>query len=414
MPDMKKPSRSAWEATLSIVEQLRGAGHAALLAGGCVRDRLLGREPQDYDVVTDAHPDRVCALFPKARLVGVQFGVVVVQRFGHAIEVATFRSEGTYSDGRRPDAVVFGDERADALRRDFTVNGLFYDPAANRVIDHVNGQSDLKAGILRTIGDPDVRFAEDHLRMLRAVRIAARLGFAIDPPTSEAIQRLAHHLRSISPERIWMELEQILTEPTRARGWKLLCSLGLRAHLCSEWPVDAQGDAMAELRLALFPDRPIDPGLALSAVVAELDSHRIEAMGRSLHLSNELIDTTQWLIANLNRARRAAALEAADFKPLRASSRWPLLLELLRADLHAKGEDFLAFEAARQRGSAMTAEEAAPPALVSGADLIQLGMTAGPALGEVLREVYRAQLNERISTKAEGLAMARELSRNAE
>ncbi len=266
---MTSPRPDAWEATLSIMDSLRAAGHVALLAGGCVRDRLLGRIPNDYDVATNALPERVRELFPKARLVGVKFGVVLVHRFGHDIEVATFRSDGTYLDGRRPDQVTFGDDREDALRRDFTINGLFYDPFADRVIDYVAGQADLNARVIRTIGDPDIRFAEDHLRMLRAVRLSARLDFTIDPQTAAAISRLCANLRAISPERVWMELEQILTEPTRSEGWRLLNALGLRANLSSEWPIDLKADSLAEKRLNALPLETVDAGLALAAALPD-------------------------------------------------------------------------------------------------------------------------------------------------
>jgi poly(A) polymerase len=407
---MNAPQRHAWNAALSVMDSLRSAGHVALLAGGCVRDRLLGRAPKDYDVATEARPDRVRELFPSARLVGAKFGVVLVQRFGHNIEVATFRSDGTYTDGRRPDEVTFGDAREDALRRDFTINGLFFDPVSDTVIDYVDGQTDLQAHIIRTIGDPEIRFAEDHLRMLRAVRLSSRLGFAIDPNTAAAISRLGAKLRAISPERIWMELEQILSEPTRGAGWRLLETLGLRAHLSSDWSVDPVADSIARGRLDALPQVGVDAGLALAAALPDCEPPRLEVICRSFRLSNQLTDQVLWLKQNLAGAHRAASMEVADFKPLRASASWPLLLELLRVDLIARGRDLDVYEVAKRRGETISQLDAAPPALVTGDDLLALGFPAGPLLGEILRAVYRAQLNETIRSRDEGIAVARKVA----
>jgi|CXWL01.1.fsa_nt_gi poly(A) polymerase len=407
---MNAPRRSAWDATLSVMDSLRAAGHVALLAGGCVRDRLLGRVPNDYDVATNARPERVRELFPKARWVGAKFGVVLVHRFGHDIEVATFRSDGTYSDGRRPDEVTFGDDREDALRRDFTVNGLFYDPFADQVIDYVAGQADLQARVIRTIGDPGIRFAEDHLRMLRAVRLSARLGFPIEPQTAAAITRLSANLRAISPERIWMELEQVLTEPTRSEGWRLLNALELRANLSSEWPMELKADSLAEKRLNALALETVDAGLALAAALPDAPIPRMEAICRSFRLSNHLTEQVLWLKGNLEAVHRAARLELADLKPLRASPYWPLLLELLRTDLIAKGGDIRTYRQAKSRGDSISQQDAAPPPLVTGDDLLALGFHANPALGEILRAVYRAQLNETIRSHEQGIALAHEIA----
>lgn len=407
---MNAPQRNAWDAALSVMESLRSEGYTALLAGGCVRDRLLKRDPKDYDVATQASPDRVRELFPRARLVGVKFGVVLVQRFGHEIEVATFRTDGTYSDGRRPDHVSFGDPRDDALRRDFTINGLFFDPFIGTVIDYVGGQADLQAQVIRTIGNPEKRFAEDHLRLLRAVRLSARLNFTIEPLTAAAISRLAPNLHSISPERVWMELEQILREPTRSEGWRLLVALGLRDHLSPDWPANAEADALATRRLNALPRVMIEAGLALAASLPDDAASRIEAMCRSLRLSNHLTDQVLWLKQNLVAAHRASSLELADFKQLRASQHWSLLLELLRADLVARGGDIRAYELARTRGESLSRESVAPAPLITGDDLLALGITAGPELGEILSTVYRAQLNETITSREQGIALARQIS----
>lgn len=224
---------AAAEGAIAIARKLIRAGHVALLAGGCVRDLLLGREPQDYDVATDAPPARVGELFHPTRLVGARFGVVLVLRNRQWIEVATFRSDGPYLDGRHPTQVHFTDAHEDARRRDFTVNGMFLDPLKRTVIDYVDGQADLQAGLIRAIGDPTARFDEDQLRLLRAVRFAARLAFTIEPQTLTAIQANAAKLASVAPERVREELEKMLVHPQRRQAFRLLRETGLLPHL---WP----------------------------------------------------------------------------------------------------------------------------------------------------------------------------------
>src|SRR2546428_9580991 len=221
---MAKAEREA--VATDLVRRLRAAGHEAYLAGGCVRDRLLGREPLDYDIATSATPETVQALFPRTIPVGVQFGVVLVIASGMPVEVATFRSDAAYVDGRRPSAVHFGSAREDALRRDFTVNALFLDPLTGDVVDFVAGQTDLRAGIIRAIGDAGARIAEDRLRMLRAVRLAARLGFTIEPLTRAAIAAAAPTITDISAERIGGEIVRILTAGGARPGLELLADPG--------------------------------------------------------------------------------------------------------------------------------------------------------------------------------------------
>ena len=278
----------AWHAALDTIKKLRAEGHVALLAGGCVRDRLLNRTPKDFDVATDATPERVKQFFPRARQVGAKFGVMLVRKFGHEIEVATFRTDATYSDGRHPDAVTFGSDVEDARRRDFTINGLFYDPIDDRVIDYVSGRADLEAGIIRTIGDPDRRFAEDHLRMLRAVRFAARFGFQIEPATANAIARHAARLETISAERVWQELEMILTDPGRVCGWSLLLDTSLREHLTPAWPQERDDDAVVGARLAALPSQQIDASLAMAAALCTHPAKQAASVCRAMRLSNRL------------------------------------------------------------------------------------------------------------------------------
>ena len=410
---MNAQPRTAGHAALQIVKKLRSDGHVAFLAGGCVRDMLLNRTPKDYDVATDARPNRVQELFPKARLVGAKFGVVLVRKSGFDVEVATFRSDGPYSDGRHPDAVVFGTEMEDARRRDFTINGLFLDPLDDRVIDYVGGREDLTAGIIRTIGDPEHRFAEDHLRMLRAVRLAARLGFTIEPHTASAIERLASNLRAISPERIWQELEEILTAPTRAIGWTLLVQLGLCDHFATGLMVresllapTLHLDSAIQRRLTALPNEPIDPGLALAALLCDGGVDAAKDICRALRLSNRLTQTVVWLVRSLPMLRQESSLELADFKILMAEPHWPQLLELLRVDLTASNAGLGPYSAVRQRAEAIDSADVAPPPLLSGDDLSAIGMTPGPRFGEILKTVYRAQLNKKITTREQARELA--------
>ena len=398
--------QNAWRAATDVITELRASGHVALLAGGCVRDRLLHAIPKDYDVATDATPQRVCRLFPRARKVGAKFGVILVRRFGCDIEVATFRADGPYSDGRHPDQVTFGTEVQDAHRRDFTINGLFLDPVKDQVIDYVDGRSDLDARLIRTIGDPYGRFAEDHLRMLRAVRFAARLGFQIESQTFSAIQACAAALETISAERIWQELKLILTDPSRALGWSLLGRTGLRQHLTPAWSPDPAADRLTAVRLAALPGVPIHGALALAATLCSLSPANANDVCRSLRLSNRAIKDVVWLVDALPRVADEASLELADLKMLMARPTWPQLMDLLQADQTANAGGLSTYDRVRHRAAAVNSDAVAPPPLLTGDDLVALGVAQGPRFGEILKAVYRAQLNEAIHTHKQAVAMA--------
>lgn len=409
---MNPKPQTAGPTALQIVKRLRSNGHVALLAGGCVRDMLLNRTPKDYDVATDALPAHVQELFPRARLVGAKFGVVLVRKSGFDVEVATFRTDGPYSDGRHPDAVTFGTEIEDARRRDFTINGLFLDPLDDRVIDYVGGRDDLTAGVIRTIGDPDHRFSEDHLRMLRAVRLAARLGFNIEPQTASAIERLAPNLEAISPERVWQELEEILTARTRAVGWSLLVQLGLCDHLVRGLRFDRAPGSAIQRRLTAFSGDQIDPALGLAALLYDGGGDVAEDVCRALRLSNRLTQAVVWLVRSLPMLRRESDLELADLKTLMAEANWPQLLELLRVNLIAANVDLAPFDFVRRRAEAIDSADIAPPPLLSGDDLTAMGMSPGPRFGEILKEIYRAQLNTQITTRHEAITLAGELMKS--
>lgn len=392
-----------------VLNTLHEGGHRALLAGGCVRDKLLGRPPKDYDVVTDAVPDRVLALFPRARHVGAQFGVIIVRKYGCDIEVATFRSDGAYTDGRHPVSVTFGTETEDARRRDFTINALFYDPDADRVIDHVHGREDLEAKIIRTVGDPVDRFREDHLRMLRAVRFAARLDFNIAPETLEAIKRGCKDIGLISPERIWMELQEILVDSSRARGWRLLVETELVNHLTQRLWVDVESAGAIGARLERLPPDPLAAQVGLAAILADHTMEDITHICRALRLSNRLSDATAWLIASLSGLLEGATLELADVKALMARDDWEHLLLLYRAELERQSGETEAWERLRRRAERIPKEAVTPPPLLDGAGLAQLGVTPGPDFGSILKQVYRAQRNETIKTQQGAVELARSI-----
>jgi poly(A) polymerase len=406
---MTGPERDVRDAALFAVQKLREAGHVGVFAGGCVRDMLLGKEPKDYDVATDATPDQVKRIFPKARKVGAQFGVMLLRKYGQDVEVATFRTDSDYADGRHPERVEFRSREEDARRRDFTINGMFYDPVAEQVIDDVGGQEDLKNRMVRTIGPPEERLAEDHLRMLRAVRFAAKLDFTIEAATLAAIKQHAHKLPAISAERIYMEFQQIITDPSRARAWSLLLETGLRAHLSPEWPADERADALAGKRLAALPPFPIDESLALAAMLPTGAAKLASAICHSLRVSNRLREAVVWLVASLGEIQADRISEPADLKMLMAHTEWPNLLHLFQADEIAHQRGSGRYDALVARADAVPPDEITPPPLLDGKDLLEMGIPEGPDLGRILRAVYRAQLNGAIRTRKEAVAQVRKL-----
>ncbi len=400
------------EAAEKIVSVLHDAGHVAYLAGGCVRDMLLGVEAKDYDVATDATPEQVAALFRKTRHVGEAFGVMLVRLMQCEVEVATFRTDLGYTDGRRPDNVAFTDAAHDAARRDFTINGLFYDPAGDRVIDYVGGQEDLQCRVIRAIGDADARFGEDYLRMLRAVRFAARLDFAIDPATEAAIRKHAAKLAAISRERIGMEMRLILTGPNAARGIERLQDLTLDAPVFDE---PHRGRPMPMLRHMHPPGAGAGVGLALASVLIDrhLDEHglhRIKAVQiirrwrKALNLSNDERDRLAALMRGLPEALAWNDATIARKKRLLARAEWDELAALLDAytQTHGSGDATVDLSDIRR----LRAEGVAPPPLLTGDDLIAAGFEPGPAFKAILEQVYDAQLELRIETKDQALKMA--------
>ncbi len=394
------------QAATAVVRRLRERGHEAFWAGGCVRDRLLGLPPTDIDIATDAPPDRVVELFTRTRKVGVQFGVVLVRQGPHWLEVATFRADLDYRDGRHPGQVVFSNAREDALRRDFTINGLFYDPLADQVIDYVDGRRDLQARLVRAIGDPDARFAEDHLRVLRAVRFSARFSFTLEPATAQAVRRHAASLPRISAERIREELEKMLTHASRAAAVRLAEELGLLAHL---WPRAAWSPAQAgraAAALAALPES-CDFITALGVWLADRSVPECRRIAAALRLSNRATSDLLWLVEHVDAVEQAEILCRPAFKKLLAHPRFDSLLEVHRAVCMGRGLSVAANEHARRRRQEIPPSEIAPPPLVTGDDLIALGLRPGPPFRAILDTLYDEQLDDRLRTREEALARVR-------
>ena len=361
-----------------------------------MRDALLGVAPKDYDVATDAPPDLVLTLFPGGRAVGESFGVVLLSMSGHAIEVATFREEWGYADGRRPDGVRFTDAEHDAQRRDFTINGMFAEPGpgGDTVIDHVGGRADLEARLIRAIGDPDDRFGEDYLRMLRAVRFAARLGFTIESRTAASIRSHARYLGQISRERIGMEVLAMMAHPTRAQAASLMQSLKLDGPALNE---DHAEPALPTLEAL---DKGAAATTALAAWMIDRDSAtNVTRWRNALNLSNEDRNAVAGALRLRARAAHWPDLAVAPRKRLLAERDWPAALALLRAEGRAA--------AIEREAEPLLAQGIAPEPFVTGDDLIAMGLEPGPDFGRWLDDVYDAQLDGRVTDRDGALAWVR-------
>jgi poly(A) polymerase len=422
----------------SIVRRLRDAGHTAYFAGGCVRDRLLGREPQDYDVATSAPPEVVRKLFARTVPVGMQFGVVLVLLGDERVEVATFRADDAYIDGRRPSAVHFGTPEDDAQRRDFTINAMYLDPLTDEVIDFVGGRADLAAGVIRAIGDAGARIAEDRLRMLRAVRLAARFGFTIDPGTHAAIRAAAPTVTDMAAERIGDEIVKILTEGNARRGFELLDETGLLAVVLPEIAAmhgveqspdyHPEGDVWVHT-LLLLEQLPagVAETLALGALLHDVGKPRCAALrdGRitfwqhdvlgaemavaicqRLRRSRETWERVAYLVRNHLRLVQAPAMRLSTLKRLLAEDGFEELLALVRIDALASNRDLQYVEFC-ERKRAELRETVRPPRLLGGDDLLAAGYPRGPLIGRILRAVDDAQLEGEVATRDEAMALVR-------
>ncbi len=424
----------------AAVRRLRAHGAKAYLVGGCVRDLLLGRQPKDYDVATDARPERILGLFPDARQVGMHFGVMLLRRGGTEVEIATFRSEHSYQDGRRPGHVAFEtDPRLDVRRRDFTVNALLLDPDSGEVLDFTGGRADLEAGVIRAIGDPGHRFAEDHLRMLRAVRLAAALGFAIDEATMSGIRRMASSIRIVSAERSRDEVARILTEGAARRGAGLLDESGLMLELLPEVSAlkgveqprefHPEGDVWTHTLLMLgLLGRPAVT-LALGVLLHDIGkpptfrvADRIRFDGHAalgarmavgimqrLRFSIEQTRTVEALIADHLRFKDVRQMRESTLRRFLRQPHFEELLELHRLDCLASHGWLDNYEFVRARQRELPPERLRPPRLLTGADLIRAGYRPGPAFGRMLMAVEDAQLEAAINTPEEAMRLVRRI-----
>jgi len=423
-----------------VVAELRTGGHQAWLVGGCVRDLLLGIPPKDFDVATSARPEQIMALFPKAELIGAHFGVVQVREAGEAVEVATFRSDHSYSDGRHPDAVVFEtDPRQDALRRDFTINAMFLDPGSGEVVDFTGGRADLERKIVRAIGDARERFREDHLRMLRAVRFAARFGFQIDADTYAAMGELRQSIHRVSAERIREELLRILTEGGAARGMHLLDGCGLLQELLPEvkafqgveQPAEfhPEGDVWTHVMLMLEQMGKATPELALGVLLHDVgkpptfriaerirfDGHVEKGVEMSRHIlarlkvSHEMTHRATELVAHHMRFSDVHRMRQSTLKRFLRMDHFDEHLALHRLDCLSSNRRLENYEYAKRLWEELPPEQLRPARLITGADLIAAGYEPGPLFASVLRSVEDAQLEGAVGSRDEALALAEQL-----
>jgi putative nucleotidyltransferase with HDIG domain len=423
----------------TVIAKLRATGHQAYLVGGCVRDLLLDVKPKDWDVSTDARPDRIMDLFPNSGRVGAHFGVVLVRDSFSQVEVATFRSDHEYSDGRRPDAVHFENEpREDVLRRDFTINGLMLDPESGRVLDFVDGQRDIERRMVRAIGDPDRRFAEDHLRLLRAIRFAARLGFEIEPATFEAIKRHHRSILKVSAERVREELVRILTEGGARRGFELLDASGLLEDLLPEVAAmkgveqppeyHPEGDVWVHTLMLLEQlDHPT-PTLALGALLHDVGkpptfrvADRIRFNGHveegvrlahqiltRLRFSRDEMEQVEALVDNHMKFKDVGHMKESTLKRFLRMPAFDEHLELHRLDVLSSNRNLANYEMVKQKLEQFPEEHLKPPRLVTGEDLMEAGYQPGPQFGEILAAVEDAQLEGEIGSREEALRLVRE------
>ncbi len=443
------------EIAKEIVGRLQKADFAAFWVGGCVRDFLLGREPQDFDIATDAKPEQVEKLFKRTVAVGRKFGVMIVVEAGHQFQVATFRAEADYQDGRRPEKIIFANAEADASRRDFTVNGLFYDPLTKKIHDWVGGEKDLRAKTIRTIGQPEERFAEDHLRLLRAVRFAAQLDFEIEPKTFAAVKSLAPKIKLISAERIRDELLKLFSSPHTVRGLVLLRDSGLLEHFlpelaatidCEQSPdFHPEGSVFNHICLMLekLPPRPslkssfgAAGGLELlpwtvllhdiaKPVTAEKDlqtgsihfyghekvgAEMARAILNRLRFPKKQIDEIVAVVLHHMQFKDVKQMRKATLRRLLLRETFPLELELHKLDCLGSHGDLELYDFLVEQAEELKKKPAIRPPLLTGKDLIALGMKPGKELGALLHEIREKQLQDELKTPRQAKAWVRRQS----
>jgi poly(A) polymerase len=428
---------------VAIVQRLRAAGYESFFAGGCVRDRILGLAAKDIDITTAAKPDEIRQLFPRTIPVGAQFGVMLVLIDDEPFEVATFRYDGAYLDGRHPSEVRFGSLEEDVRRRDFTINGMVYDPIDDRIIDLVGGQKDLERHLVRAIGNPLQRFAEDRLRMIRAVRFAARLNFAIESETLAAIKALAATVTSVSWERIGDEITRILTEDGARKGFELLDATGLLQEILPEIVAmkgveqspdyHPEGDVFTHTLLLLShlqqPTETLAYGCLLHDVAKPAcfrkDGEKITYYGhtdRGAEMAEEILkrlkrsratwERVAYLVRNHLRHMQAPDMRLSTLKRFLGEEGIDELLDLTRIDALSSNGDLRHYQFCRDKQAELRETEIHPEPLVRGRDLIAMGFAPGPSFSEILRQVEEAQLSGDLRSREEALQWIDKTFRN--
>ena len=431
---------SLLDTATNIVRTLQHAGFEAYFAGGAVRDALRGTSPKDYDIATSATPDQVLSLYPDANTIGRHFGVILVKADSYAFEIATFRTDGAYQDGRRPDSVTFATAEEDAQRRDFTINGLFFDPLSDSIIDFVQGQDDLKNGLIRAIGIPTERFNEDALRLLRAIRFAVRTGFEIEPVTAQALASDSPLLAQISVERIQEEFSKIITHPDRRRGLQLLVDTGLMKHIipevydligCEQPPQwHPEGDVFTHTAIALEllpPDAPL--ALCLATLLHDIGKpptyswdeadQRIRFNGHDkvgaemakailerLRYPNALIEDVVAMVDNHMQFMNVQKMRTAKVKRFLARPTIELEMELHRVDCASSNGFTENFDFLRAKQDEFANEPIIPKPLITGRDLIDLGLKPSPQFRKILEQIETEQLEGRLQTKEDAIEYA--------
>ena len=426
-----------------IAKQLSDEGFTVYFAGGCVRDSLVGREAHDYDLVTDATPEQVQTIFPKTDAVGAHFGVILVREEGMHFEVATFRTDGSYKDSRRPESVEYSNPEEDAQRRDFTMNGLFQNPESGEVIDFVGGQADLENGILKAIGDPEKRFQEDALRLLRAVRFATILEFEIESTTWEAVCKSSSLLKNIAIERIQVEFSRIITSANRRRGIELLVESGLIKYFlpevldligCEQPPqFHPEGDVYIHtcMMLEMLGDDEVDLTLALSVLLHDIgkpatfsydeEAGRIrfnghESVGaemsevilRRMKYSNETIEDVRVMVANHMKFMHVMDMRISKLKRFMSRATFEHEMELHRVDCASSNGILENYHFVKEKREEFANQPLIPEPLVKGKDLMELGFQPGPQFKEILTAVQNEQLEGKIVDSKEAIAWVKE------
>ena len=442
------PMNDLKTAAVATAQRLLDAGHTTYFAGGCVRDLLLEKDPKDYDIATSATPNEVQALFPKSDAIGAHFGVILVKEKVASFEIATFRHDGSYKDGRHPESVTFANPEEDAQRRDFTTNGLFQHPTTGEIIDFVGGQTDLKARVLRAIGNPADRFQEDALRLLRAIRFATILNFEIEPSTWTAIKKNAHLLEKISAERVRDEFTRILTAPGRARGLDLLTQSGLMRSIvpevydligCEQPPQwHPEGDVYIHTRIMLdMLDGDITPELALAVLLHDIakpatytydelekrirfnghdrvGAEMAEVILRRLRYSNNITEDVCAMVRNHMNFMNVQNMRTAKVKRFMARPTFEQEMELHRVDCASSNGLTENYDFLREKAHEFAAAPLIPEPLVTGKDLIDLGLQPGPRFKEILNDIQTAQLEGQLTDRATAIQFLQNLLTNSQ